>query len=95
MRIEELQERLRVTHERIGGIGRFSFTINQGADSAECYITHWFKPTPYAFTDCRTVGSGTVAECLEALDQYSPPAPAWVTVPVYRETSNNKGTDHV
>ena len=35
-----------------------------------CYITHWFRPTPYAFEDCKAVGSGSVADCIAALDRY-------------------------
>jgi len=72
MTIGQLQARLRDAHARIGHNGRFAFTIDQGGDhSAEgCYITHWFRPTPYAFEDCKAVGSGTVDECLAGLDRY-------------------------
>ena len=71
MTIEQLQARLREAHARIGHNGRFAFTIDQGGQSAEdCYITHWFRPTPYAFEDCKAVGSGTVDECLAGLDRY-------------------------
>jgi hypothetical protein len=59
MTIEQLQARLREAHARIGYEGRFAFTIDQRPE-AGCYITHWFRPTPYAFEDCKAVGSGTV-----------------------------------
>lgn len=75
MSIEELQAHLRDAHERIGNFGRFSFTINQDSYELQpikgkCYITHWFRPTPYAFEDCRSIGSGSAEECLESLDAY-------------------------
>jgi hypothetical protein len=71
MTIEQLQARLREAHARIGYEGRFAFTIDQAGDqSAEGYITHWFRPTPYAFEDCRAIGSGTIEECLTGLDRY-------------------------
>jgi len=76
MTIEQLQARLREAHARIGHNGRFAFTIDQGSDQSttqsgsDCYITHWFRPTPYAFEDCKAVGSGTVDECLAGLDRY-------------------------
>jgi len=70
MTIEQLQARLRDAHARIGFQGRFSFTVNQSGNGMECYITHWFRPTPYAFEDCRTVGTGTATDCLASLDRY-------------------------
>jgi hypothetical protein len=76
MTLEQLQQRLRNAHARIGFEGRFAFTIDQwaalGSDKGQggCYITHWFRPTPYAFEDCKSVGSGSVADCLAALDRY-------------------------
>jgi hypothetical protein len=70
MTIEQLQARLRDAHARIGNDGRFSFTVNQSGTGTECYVTHWFRPTPYAFEDCRTVGTGTATECLKSLDRY-------------------------
>jgi len=69
MTVEKLQERLREAHARIGFEGRFAFTIDQRPE-AGCYITHWFRPTPYAFEDCKAVGSGTVEECMAGLDRY-------------------------
>ena len=69
MTIEQLQKRLREAHARIGFEGRFAFTLGQQAADG-CYITHWFRPTPYAFEDCRSVGAGTVADCIAALDRY-------------------------
>ena len=41
-----------------------------GKGHGGCYITHWFRPTPYAFEDCKAVGSGSVADCIAALDRY-------------------------
>lgn len=74
MTIEEVQARLRAAHARIGREGRFALTLNLGhqnnGDGEDCYITHWFRPEPHAFEDCKAVGSGTVAECLAALDRY-------------------------
>ena len=68
MTLEQLQKRLREAHARIGFEGRFAFTIDQSAALSSgkghggCYITHWFRPTPYAFEDCKAVGSGSVAD---------------------------------
>lgn len=76
MTLEQLQKRLREAHARIGFEGRFAFTIDQSAALSSgkghggCYITHWFRPTPYAFEDCKAVGSGSVADCIAALDRY-------------------------
>lgn len=70
MTIEQLQARLREAHAQIGCDGRFSFTVNQSNSGTECYITHWFRPTPYAFEDARTIGKGSVLECLKSLDRY-------------------------
>ncbi|EWY40051.1 hypothetical protein N825_03465 [Skermanella stibiiresistens SB22] len=69
MTIEDLQARLRDAHARIGFEGRFAFTIGQQSN-AGCYVTHWFRPTPHAFEDCKSVGVGTVADCVAALDRY-------------------------
>src|SRR3954454_6729770 len=68
MTLGQLQKRLREAHARIGYEGRFAFTIDQsaalnsGKGHGGCYITHWFRPTPYAFEDCKAVGSGSVPE---------------------------------
>jgi hypothetical protein len=76
MTLEHLQKRLRDAHARIGFDGRFAFTIDQSAaltgseTHGGCYVTHWFRPTPYAFEDCKAVGSGSVEECIAALDRY-------------------------
>ncbi|MCW2243375.1 hypothetical protein [Azospirillum canadense] len=69
MMIEEVQARLRAAHARIGHEGRFALTLSLNG-TEECYITHWFRPEPHAFEDCKAVGSGTIAECLAALDRY-------------------------
>lgn len=69
MTIEEVQARLRAAQARIGREGRFALTLSLDGRE-ECYITHWFRPDPHAFEDCRAVSSGTLAECLEALDRY-------------------------
>ncbi|HYI68231.1 MAG TPA: hypothetical protein VEX87_00690 [Skermanella sp.] len=81
MTLEQLQKRLREAHAKIGFDGRFAFTIDQSAALSAgkghgckghggCYVTHWFRPTPYAFEDCKAVGAGSVAECIAALDRY-------------------------
>jgi hypothetical protein len=76
MTLEQLQKRLRDAHARIGFEGRFAFTIDQsaalstGKGHGGCYVTHWFRPTPYAFEDCKAVGSGSVADCIAALERY-------------------------
>ncbi|MBY6264508.1 hypothetical protein EI613_21680 [Azospirillum sp. 412522] len=69
MTIEEVQARLRAAQARIGREGRFALTLSLDGRE-ECYITHWFRPEPHAFEDCRAVGSGTLSECLDALDRY-------------------------
>ena len=76
MTLEQLQKRLRDAHARIGFEGRFAFTIDQSAALTGSkthgggYVTHWFRPTPYAFEDCKSVGSGSVEDCMAALDRY-------------------------
>ena len=76
MTLEELQQHLRNAHAKIGFAGRFAFTIDQstevetGKGHGGCYITHWFRPTPHAFEDCKAVGSGSAEECLQALERY-------------------------
>jgi len=67
--LNQLQRRLADAHTRIGGEGRFSFTVNQGA-RPECFITHWLPPGPTGYGDCRTVGVGTADDCLKSLDRY-------------------------
>jgi len=69
MTIEEVQARLRAAHARIGHEGRFALTLSLNGNE-DCYITHWYRPEPHAFEDCKAVGSGTMAECLAALDRY-------------------------
>lgn len=69
MTIEEVQACLRAAQARIGREGRFALTLSLDGRE-ECYITHWFRPEPHAFEDCRAVGSGTLSECLDALDRY-------------------------
>ncbi|CAO3435610.1 hypothetical protein [Azospirillum endophyticum] len=69
MTIEEVQARLRAAQARIGREGRFALTLSLDGRE-ECYITHWFRPEPHAFEDCRAVGSGTLSQCLDALDRY-------------------------
>ncbi|WP_245593403.1 hypothetical protein [Azospirillum halopraeferens] len=70
MTIEEVQARLRAAHARIGHEGRFALTLTLDGRE-DCYITHWFRPEPLAFEDCRAVGSGDLAGCLAALDRYA------------------------
>ncbi len=69
MTIEEVQTRLRAAHARIGHEGRFALTLSL-TGTEEAYLTHWFRPDPYAFEDCKAVGSGTITECLAALERY-------------------------
>lgn len=69
MTIEKLQAMLRDAHARIGYNGRFALTLTLQPDE-ECYIIHWFRPTPYAFEDCRMVARGTVAQCVADLEAY-------------------------
>ena len=68
--IEQLQAHLQDAHSRIGHEGRFALTLEQQDRNGHCYITHWYRPTPYAFEDCRAVGSGTVEQCLVGLARY-------------------------
>ena len=70
MTIEELRDRLDAVHARIGREGRFSFTLHQKPEP-ECYVTHWVRSGRYGVEDCKSVGIGTVAECLDALDRYA------------------------
>jgi hypothetical protein len=69
MTIEQVQARLRAAHARIGNEGRFALTLSL-TGTEEAYLTHWLRPDPYAFEDCKAVGSGTIAECLAALERY-------------------------
>lgn len=66
----EVLTRMKAAHAAMGGVGRFSLTYSVGAD-VECYATHWVRPDPYAFEDCRAIVSGTVAECLAGIEQYA------------------------
>lgn len=34
------------------------------------YVTHWTRPTADLFEDCPAVASGSIPECLSALDAY-------------------------
>ncbi len=70
MTIDELRAQLRQVHAAIGGEGRFSFTV--GMEPGEpCYVTHWVRTGSTGFEDCRSVGMGTVPECLAALERYA------------------------
>lgn len=73
----EVLTRMKAAHAAMGGAGRFSLTYSVGAD-VECYATHWFRPDPHAFEDCRTITAGTLAECLAGIERY---AAARSTVP--------------
>lgn len=67
--IDQVQARLRIAHAGIGREGRFALTLT--LDGREyCYLTHWVRPEPHAFEDCKAIGSGTLADCLVALDRY-------------------------
>lgn len=68
MTVEELQSRLRAASAAIG-YGRLALTLSMDGRE-EVYITHWFRPDQHSFEDCRTVGSGALSECLDALERY-------------------------
>lgn len=73
---EDIKRRLNEAHARINFEGRFTLSIDQtpplksGKETGGYYITHWFRPTPYAFEDCKAVGSGNLDDCLDSLDSY-------------------------
>lgn len=69
--IEQVRQRLLQAQEKVGE-GRFNLTINASPDevTGPFYLTHWFRPTPDAFEDCRCVGNGTLTQVLTALDLY-------------------------
>jgi len=67
--IDQLQQRLRDMHARIGFEGRFALTIDQ-MPQPKCYITHWVKPGEWAFEKCKAVGVGSIDDCLDALEHY-------------------------
>jgi hypothetical protein len=69
MHIEEVRDRVRKAHARMGKHGRLALTLSLDGRE-EYYITHWYRPEPHAFEDCKAVGFGTVTECLDALDRY-------------------------
>lgn len=66
----EVLTRMKAAHAAMGGIGRFSLTYSVGGE-VECYATHWFRPDPHAFEDCRAIVTGTVAECLAGIERYA------------------------
>lgn len=66
----EVLTRMKAAHAAMGGIGRFSLTYSVGGE-VECYATHWFRPDPYAFEDCRAIVSGTLSECLAGIERYA------------------------
>ncbi|WP_246337210.1 hypothetical protein [Azospirillum oleiclasticum] len=67
--IDQVQARLRSAHAGIGREGRFALTLTLDGRE-DCYLTHWMRPEPHAFEDCKAIGSGTLADCLVALDRY-------------------------
>lgn len=69
--IGEIKARVEAALDRMGNVGRFAFSYNIGDTSHACYVLHWFRPDPYAFEDCKKVGSGTVEQCLAAVDRYA------------------------
>ena len=79
MTFGEIHQRVMNAWQRMGCVGRFSLTdcIGSKADGIDgaVYVTHWFRPDAHAFEDCRDVGSGTLRECLDAVDAY---ASRWV-----------------
>jgi hypothetical protein len=79
--VDAVRTRLRAAHAAIGGQGRFALTYSLSCSLScpqsggevggeEFYLTHWFRPGPYALEDCRAVGCGTLGDCLDALDRY-------------------------
>lgn len=69
--MDEVQDRLSAAHECIGRAGRFSLTMNIVDGEIYAYVTHWFRPETHAFEDCKSVGTGTVADCLAAVERYA------------------------
>lgn len=67
--IDQVQAHLRAAHAGIGRDGRFALTLTLDGRE-DCYLTHWVRPEPHAFEDCKAIGSGTLADCLAALDRY-------------------------
>lgn len=74
MTISEIQARLRTAHDRIGGDGRLSFSIEAEAGD-QCAVTHWHRPARYAPMMHRTVAVGRADACLAMLDRYAGAAP--------------------
>lgn len=67
MNLGEVRDRLADARRSIGG--RFALTLSEGGGPA-FYLTHWVRPEPHAFEQCRAVGAGSLAACLAALDRY-------------------------
>lgn len=82
--IDQVQARLRTAHAGIGREGRFALTLTLDGRE-DCYLTHWVRPEPHAFEDCKAIGSGTLADCLVALDRY---------VATYRDPAHGGGEEN-
>ncbi|WP_207483160.1 hypothetical protein [Arenibaculum pallidiluteum] len=68
--LDELRAELRrIWRVRLGGEGRLSFTLAM-EPGEPCHLTHWVRPAAAELEDCRAVGSGSPAQCLDALERY-------------------------
>lgn len=72
MTIEMVADRLDAATARIGqGHFTITFSTNSSPYSAPVFLSHWFRDAGAKYEECHTVGRGkTVAEALEALDDY-------------------------
>lgn len=69
MTLDQLQTRLHALHAKTGFDGRLSLSVE--AERGEpCSLTHWYRPARYAPMMHRTVGVGSPADCLAALERY-------------------------
>lgn len=69
--VEQMRQRLLDAQAKIGE-GRLvlSMTTEPTDNVGPFFLTHWFRPTPDAFEDCRTVGNGTLTQMQTALSLY-------------------------
>lgn len=71
----ELEHRVRAAcaamGEGIGLEGYFSIAGHFTRNGTKYEATHWFKPDQYAWHDCKAVASGTLSDCLAAVERYA------------------------
>lgn len=71
----ELEHRIRAAcaamGKGIGPEGYFSITGHFTSIGTIYNATHWFKPDQYAWHDCKAVASGTLSDCLAAVERYA------------------------